>query len=115
MLPKANFPNSSPSSVRAVLKSQRAELTTTFSREKYGLRNSPGRPTLTWWSGKRRALPSAKITVESGRPLGKKVISVVAGAIIGTHYYIRGGRPLGCPTPRLRPKATTRESSEGLL
>jgi hypothetical protein len=47
--------------------------------------------------------------------VGKKVISVVVGAIIGTHYYIKGGRPLGCPTQRLQPRATTRESSEGLL
>jgi hypothetical protein len=66
MLPKTNFPNSSPSSVRAVLNLRRAELTINFSRVKGGLRNSPGRPTLTWWSGKRRALPSAKITVKRG-------------------------------------------------
>jgi hypothetical protein len=64
MLPKTNFPNSSPSSVRVVLNLRRAELTINFSRVKDGLRNSPGRPTLTWRSGKRRALPFAKITVE---------------------------------------------------
>jgi hypothetical protein len=40
MLPKASFPNSSPSSVRAVL-----ILTIDFDRVKSGLRNSPGRPT----------------------------------------------------------------------
>jgi hypothetical protein len=50
-----------------------------------------------------------------GLLLGKKVTSVVVGAIIGTRYYKKGGRPLGCPTQRLQPKATTRESSEGLL
>jgi hypothetical protein len=115
MLPKTNFPNSSPSSVRAVLNLRRAELTINLNRVKNGLRNSPGRPTLTWRPEKRRALPSAKITIVRGLLLGKKVISVVVGAIIRTHYYKKGGRPLGCPTRRLQPKATTRESSEGLL
>jgi hypothetical protein len=37
--------------------------------------------------------------------VGKKVILVVAGAIIGTHYYIKGGRPLEYPTQRLQPRA----------
>jgi hypothetical protein len=47
MLPKTNFPNSSPSSVRAVLNLRRAELTINLNRVKNGLRNSPGWPTLT--------------------------------------------------------------------
>jgi hypothetical protein len=63
MLPKTNFPNSSPSSVRAILNLRRAELTINLNRVKNGLRNSPGRPMLTWRPEKRRALPFAKITV----------------------------------------------------
>jgi hypothetical protein len=46
-LPKAIFPNSSPSSVRAVPSSRWAELTTNSSQGENGLRNSHGRPTLT--------------------------------------------------------------------
>jgi hypothetical protein len=47
-LPKTNFPNSSPSSVRAVLSLRWAELMIDLVGVKNGLRNSPGRPTLTW-------------------------------------------------------------------
>jgi hypothetical protein len=114
MLPKANFPNSSPSSVRAVLILRWAELTIDFDRVKNGLQNSPGRPTLTRRPEKDAPAPWEIYRCE-GLLLGKSVISVVVGAIIRTHYYKKGGRPLGCPTLRLRPKATTHESSEGSL
>jgi hypothetical protein len=63
MLPKTNFPNSSPSSVRAVLILRWAELTIDLVRVKNGLRNSPGRPTLTRRPEKRRVLPLGKFTV----------------------------------------------------
>jgi hypothetical protein len=66
MLPKTNFPNSSPSSVRVVLNLRWAELTIELARVKNGLRNSPGRPTLTRRPGKRRALPLGKFTVVRG-------------------------------------------------
>jgi hypothetical protein len=55
MLPKTNFPNSSPSSVRVVLNLRWAELTIDLIRVKNGLRNSPGWPTLTRQPEKRRA------------------------------------------------------------
>jgi hypothetical protein len=51
-----------------------------------------------------------------GLLLGKKVISVVVGTIIGTHYYKKGRPPFWLPPHcSCDPKATTRESSEGLL
>jgi hypothetical protein len=63
-LPKANFPNSSPSSVRAVLNPRWAELMINLVGVKNGLRNSPGRPTLTRNPGERRVLPLENFTVE---------------------------------------------------
>jgi hypothetical protein len=42
------------------------------------------------------------------------VNSIIIGAIIGAHYYKKGGRPLDCPTPWPQLKATTLESSKGL-
>jgi hypothetical protein len=66
MLPKTNFPNSSPSSVRAVLVLRWAELTIFLVKVKNGLRNSPGRPALIWRPEKRRALPLGRFTVVRG-------------------------------------------------
>jgi hypothetical protein len=47
--------------------------------------------------------------------VGKKVILIEAGAIIGTRYYIRGGVLWIISPSGFSPELTTRESSEGLL
>jgi hypothetical protein len=97
MLPKTNFPNSSPSSVRAVLNLRWAELTIELVRVKNGLRNSPRTAHADAATRKKTCAAPWEIYRCEGLLLGKKVILVVVGAIIGTHYYKKGGLPFGLP------------------
>jgi hypothetical protein len=84
-LPKAIFPNSSPSSVRAVLTSRWAELTTNPSRGEEWASELPWTAHADADPSKRRVLPFENFTVVRSCYWGKMVNSIVIGAIIGAH------------------------------
>jgi hypothetical protein len=72
-LPKTIFPNSSPSSVRAVLPFRWAELTTNPSQGEKRASELPRTAHADARPGKRRALPLENFTVVRGDRRGKKV------------------------------------------
>jgi hypothetical protein len=84
-LPKAIFPNSSPSSVRAVLSLRWAELTTNSSQGEEWASELPQTAHADADPSKRRALPLENFTVVRSCHRGKTVNLLVTGAIIGAN------------------------------
>jgi hypothetical protein len=72
MLPKTDFPNSSPSSVRAVLAPRRAELTINLKPGEDRSSELPRTAHADMASRKRHALPLDNFTVERGRQWVKR-------------------------------------------
>jgi hypothetical protein len=83
MLPKAIFPNSSPSSVRAVLPSRWAELTTDSFQGEKRTSELPRTAHADARPGKRRDLPFRSFTVVRSDYRGKKVNLLDARGING--------------------------------
>jgi hypothetical protein len=79
----AVFPNSSPSSVRAVLSSRWVELTTNSSQGEARASELPRTAHADAGPRKRRVLPFGDFTVVRGYRWGKKVNLLIIGAIIG--------------------------------
>jgi hypothetical protein len=90
-LPKAIFPNSSPSSVRAVLLSRWVELTTNSLQGEKRASELPQMAHADTCLGKRRVLPFENFTVVSIDRRGKKVNLRVTREIIGRQHTIKRG------------------------
>jgi hypothetical protein len=82
-LPKVIFPNSSPSSVRAVPPPRWAELTTNIPQGEKRASELPRTAHAGADPSKKRVLPFGDFTVVRGGCRGKKVNLPVTGVIIG--------------------------------